>query len=127
MIASLSLIASCHLITSRPMISDLSWIANLMLTTAGGRTAGIPNIYADLRTFAVGGALTARRGGLAARRGGLTARRASQQEVLQLVIVFVYIVIPPGSTPATLTAGPFFSLREDEYMMLVTFFIGFLD
>ncbi len=93
-----------------------------MLTTAGGRTAGIPNIYADLRTV-VGGGLTARRGGLAARRGGLTAGRAGQKEVLQLVIVFVYIVIPPGSTPA-LTAGPFFSLKEGEYTLLVTFFIG---
>jgi hypothetical protein len=141
------------------MITDLSWIANLMLTTAG-RTAGIPNIYADLRTV-VGGVLAARRGGLAAirsglaarrgglaarrgglaairsglaarrggltaRRGGLAARRGGQQEVLQLVIVFVYIVIPPGSTPA-LTAGSFFNLKEGEYRLLVTIFIGSLD
>jgi hypothetical protein len=124
MIASLALIASCLLITtSRPMITDLSWIANILLTTTGGRTAGIPNIYADLRTVVDGG-LAARRGGLTARRGGLAAGRAGQQEVLQLVIVFVYIVVPPGSTPA-LAAGPFFGLKEGEYM-LVTFIYRFI-
>jgi hypothetical protein len=80
MIANLPLIASRHLITSRPMITFLSWIANLMLTTAGG-TAGIPNIYADLRTV-VGGGLAAIRSGLAAGRGGLAAGCAGQQEVL---------------------------------------------
>ncbi len=119
------------------MIADLSGIANIMLTTAGGRTAGIPNIYADLRTVVGGGqtarrgrltarrgGLTARSGGLAAIRGGLTARRGGQQEILKFVIVFVYIVIPPGSTPAALTAGPFFSLKEGEYDVSDIFFIG---